>query len=136
MTGSNAARRLTVVTVVLLVAVGLGGCLPSVHALTEADHGRLVVVEVGDEIVIRLSGNASTGYQWERSSPTEFESTALAPIAEADYESLGSAPGSPGLFTFRYIAVERGTVTLQFEYRRPWEDEPPLDRISIVLWAR
>ena len=120
----------------LAVALGLSGCLVSMHVLTDADDGRIQAVDVGDDILIRLSGNASTGFQWERASPITLEGTPLEPVEEGSYQSLGSMSGSPGRFSFRYRAVSQGTATLTFAYLRPWEDEPPLATYTVVIWAR
>lgn len=129
-------RGIFLVAFLLPAMYGLSGCLVSTHVLTNADDGTIQAVDVGDDILIRFSGNASTGFQWERTSPTTLEGTPLEPVEEGSYESLGSAPGSPGLFSFRYSAVSQGTVTLAFAYRRPWEDEPPLATYAVVIWAR
>jgi len=69
-------------------------------------------------------------------SEDAFEGAPLSPLDEGKYERLGSAPGSPGLYTFRYAAVDPGTVTLRFLYRRPWENEPPLDEVEFIVWVR
>ena len=129
-------RGMLVVAFLLAAISGLSGCLISTHVLTDADAGTIQAVDVGDGILIRLSGNAATGFQWERTSPTALEGTPLEPGEEGSYNSLGSAPGSPGLFSFRYSTVSQGTVTLIFAYRRPWEDEPPLATYTVVIWAR
>lgn len=120
----------------LAVALGLSGCLVSMHVLTDADDGKIQAVDVGDDILIQLSGNASTGFQWERTSPIALEGTPLEPVEEGSYKSLGSMPGSPGLFSFRYSAANQGTVTLTFAYLRAWEGEPPLATYTVVIWAR
>jgi predicted secreted protein len=33
--------------------------------LSKADDGRTVATRTGDEIVVRLAENATTGYRWE-----------------------------------------------------------------------
>ena len=130
------ARRTLFVACLTIGAIGLGGCLQATHTFTEAASGSLVIVDRGDVIAIRLSGNASTGYLWERTAPDMPAGAPLSSLDEGEYESLGSAPGSPGLFVFRYAAVEPGTVTLRFVHHRPWEDEPPLDEVMFVVWVR
>jgi len=129
-------RRIFVVAFLVAVAFGLSGCLVSTHVLTDDDNGKIEAVDLGDGILIRLSGNASTGFQWERTSPTDLEGSPLEPIEEGSYGSLGSAVGSPGLFSFRYNAIGPGTVTLTFAYRQPGEDEPPVATYTVVIWVR
>jgi len=136
---SRAAPRCvrgSLTALLLIASIGLSACLHSAHVLTYGDDGTILAVDVGDVIFIRLSGNASTGYLWERTAPTPFESEPLAIVVEGDYESLGHAPGSPGLFTFGYAAATAGTITLAFAYRRPWENDPPLSTYSVAVWVR
>jgi predicted secreted protein len=130
------ARRTLLVACLTFAAIGLGGCRQATHTLTAADSGSLVIVDRGDVIAIRLSGNVSTGYLWERTAPDALVGAPLSPLDEGEYESLGSAPGSPGLFVFRYAAVESGTVTLRFVHHRTWEDEPPLGEVAFVVWVQ
>ena len=92
-------RGIVFAVFLLAVALGLSGCLVPVLVLTDADDGKIQTVDVGDHILIRLSGDASTGFQWERASPTALEGTPLAPVEEGSYRSLGSMPGSPGVST-------------------------------------
>ena len=112
-------RGIFLAVFLLAVALGLSGCLVSMHVLTDADDGKIQAVDVGDDILIQLSGNASTGFQWERTSPIALEGTPLEPVEEGTYKSLGSMPGSPGLFSFRYSAANQGTVTLTFASPMP-----------------
>ncbi len=120
---------------VLAAALTTSGCFHRVRSLTDADNGSLVVMDVGDVLRIRLPGNASTGYLWERIDPAELAGTPLEAIEEGDYRSDGTAPGSPGVFTFRYAAAARGTFTLTLAYHRPWEDEPPLETYAVIVWV-
>jgi predicted secreted protein len=130
------ARGVFVGSFLLAAAIGLSGCLVPTHVLSDADGGKIRAVDVGDEVLIRLSGNASTGFQWERTAPIAFADTPLEPIREGSYKGLGSALGIPGFFSFRYSAVRQGTVTLTFTYLRTWEDEPPLATYTVVIWVR
>lgn len=130
------ARGVFVGGFLLAAAVALSGCLVPTHVLSDVDGGKIRAVDVGDEVLIRLYGNASTGFQWERTAPIAFAETPLEPVREGRYRSLGSALGSPGFFSFRYSTVRQGTVTLTFTYLRAWEDEPPLATYTVVIWVR
>ena len=135
MTRSHVVRSVRLVTLSAVLVLGLVGCLHSTYCISEADAGALRILERGDTLIVRLSSNASTGYAWERVAPETFAGGSLEPLGEGAYRNLGSAPGSPGVTSFRYAAVGSGTVTLRFVYRRPWEEEPPIEDISFIIYV-
>lgn len=118
-----------------LTSLFLGGCLFGPVSLTEADDGTIQTIDSGDRLLVRLSGNASTGYMWVRSEPDSLTGTPLEPIEEGIYQPLvGSGVGCPGHFTFRYRAVDTGTITLTFVYQRSWEEDP-IETFSVIIWV-
>jgi predicted secreted protein len=120
----------------LVLAVVLSGCWLLPISIDETADGTAQSVEVGHEILIRLTGNAATGYQWIREAPESFDGTPLEVVSEGDYElDDPDVCGGPGVFTFRYRAVASGIVSLAFSYRKPWEDEST-DAFSVIVWAR
>jgi len=119
-----------------VLALLFSGCWFVPITLDDAADGSVQSVNVGDRINIRLSGNASTGYQWIRASPVSFDGSPLAAIEEGEYEVANpSVCGGPGVFTFRYEAVASGTITLSYAHRRPWEDEL-IDEYSVIIWVK
>jgi len=124
-----------------LIFPALAACGLFPVVLRDADRGSIQAVDIGDRIVLRLSGNASTGYVWRRVAPASFDGGALEPIEEGAYEPGGAADGnecgvgSPGTFVFRYRAAASGTTPLRYVYQRPWEEEPA-DEFDVVIWVR
>ncbi len=89
----------------------------------------VVEIEDGDVLVLRLQGNASTGYAWER---VDDGAGVLVPDKPAAGTSASPAPeserpriGSPTTATYRYRAVKAGDTELRLRYRRPWEQVAP-----------
>lgn len=122
------------VTILVLVIFGLFGC--SLVTVDEADFGSIQRLDVGNLLVIRLMGNATTGYEWVRSKPASLEGSPIEIVKEGDYQTLGrQMVGASGEFVFRYRAMRPGTVTLEFEYRRPWDPEDPIDTYSVTAWV-
>ena len=122
-----------------LLAAGLL-CLTACSLLTlvldESDSGTIRSMDVGELLRIELDGNASTGYEWIRTQPASLEGSPLVSEKEGDYQPLGVQPvGGPGTFCFRYRAMQTGTVTLAFEYRRPWEPDDPIDTYTVTIWV-
>lgn len=113
----------------------LAGCLGPI-ILTEADNGTLEAIDVGDIILVRLSGNPSTGYEWQRTD-TLLESI-LEPLPEGGCcggGCGGDQVGSPTPSEFRFKAISSGTTRLEFVYQRPWEEEP-IDMFSVIIYVR
>ena len=123
--------------ILLLVMFGLFGCSLSMVTVDETDFGSIQRLDVGELLLIRLQGNATTGYEWVRVKPASLEGSPIEIVKEGDYQTLGcQLVGAPGEFAFRYRAMSLGTVTLEFEHRRPWDPEAAIDTYSITIWVR
>ena len=88
------------------------------QAITEADAKHKVVLEVGQELMLKLESNRSTGYSW---SLTESENPILTSLGKPTYKISSALPGVGGFETWKLRATKVGRETLKFEYRRPWE---------------
>jgi len=103
-------------------------------ALTEADAGSTVQLQVGGILEVTLEGNPSTGYLWEV-SPNSL--TILEQVGDSEFAASGSQPGAPGRETLRFKAVAAGEQPLQLIYHRPWEtDVPPMDTYEVRVVVR
>lgn len=76
-----------------------------------------IAVDVGEVFEIVLEGNFTTGYRWELTERPKAIS-ALSDEMRAGGEALGAA----GTQHFQLTAESGGRYTIQFSYRRPWED--------------
>lgn len=103
-----------IVAVVLVIRGADGG-----RTLGEGDDGAVVEVAVGEQIVVRLDGNATTGYLWE---VTAVDSAVLAPAGDPDYQSESDADGAGGTYTFRFDAVGPGETEVVLMYFPSWEE--------------
>lgn len=101
-------------------------------SLGESDAGRRVTVAAGEEVLITLPSNRSSGYRWvvrDSATPT------LRSEGEAEYaqdSTRNRMTGVPGAETFRFTAVEPGQGTLRLEYVRPWESGVAPSRVFRV----
>jgi predicted secreted protein len=121
----------------LLIAVSLMGCSLFTTTVGNEDSGSIQRMDVGDLLVVRLMGNASTGYEWVRVEPAALEGSPVEIVKESEYQVLGVEPaGTPGEFIFRYRAMRPGTVTIGFEHRRPWDVGEPIDSYTVTVWVR
>jgi predicted secreted protein len=92
------------------------------QALTEADANHKVVLGIGQDLMVKLESNRSTGYSW---SLTESENPILTSLRKPTYKISGALPGAGGFETWTLRATKIGRETLKFEYRRPWEKKIP-----------
>jgi inhibitor of cysteine peptidase len=114
---------------VFFLAVLLAACSQTA-SVTEADDGGSVSIGVGDELVISLPANPSTGYSWVFGP---FYATVLEQVGEAEFEAESDALGAAGNYTVRFEGRVAGTVELILDYERPFEDAEPEDTFVITI---
>jgi len=111
------------ISFVLLVAVVIP-C--SALEISEPDNGRHITISLGEEILIRLPGNPTTGYQWE---VLPNDPTLLKQKGEPVFVSDTNLIGSGGQITFLFVPCGIGSTHLKLAYDRPWEKQKPPIRV-------
>jgi inhibitor of cysteine peptidase len=91
-------------------------------------HG-VIKVRQGDEFMVALDANPTTGFQWE----PRFEADALQ-LLERRPPTPGPGVGAGGVERFRFKAIGQRTSRLVFAYRRPW-DTQAAEELSFQLDA-
>lgn len=104
----------------------------STITIGSAANGKTIRLHPADTLVVRLSGNPTTGYSWSvKRTP--------APLRLIDTTYRPSRPGrlgQGGTFVFRFEA-KRGSGVLGLVYRRPWEKgKSPLRTFSVTVRVR
>ncbi len=116
-------RLLILATAALLAAVliiySVTGC---VGVKTYQDSGQAIDIGVGQQFVIALGSNQTTGYSWQES----YDETMLELVGgESDYKTDEEAGedmvGVGGIEYFRFKALEKGETEITLTYRQPWE---------------
>lgn len=106
---------------------GGGGCNRSqTIALTEADNGKTVAMNLVDQIEVTLSANATTGFVWEN---VLTEGSIIVQVGDSVYTvnpSCAHLDGCGGTETFTFEAVETGTGSIKLIYHQPFSDADPL----------
>jgi len=98
--------------------------------------GEQMEVTVGQNFVISLASNPTTGYSWELTSslPTWLE------LIGSEYVPTPTDPpmvGSGGTEEWTFRANAAGTTAITFVYRQPWAtNEPPALQETFVIVAR
>jgi predicted secreted protein len=92
--------------------------------LTESDAGAEQAVEVGQELVVRLRENRTTGYRWQLALPEDG-----VVLDDDRFDADPSVrPGAGGVRTFRLRATKAGPHRLGATLQRSWgsgDDTPP-----------
>ena len=83
----------------------------------------------GDELVILVSENASTGYVWEVDSLPEF----LQLVSDESHYATSAAPGQAGERRFAFLAAETGTGEITLLLSRPWEPAKAPEAVRSVM---
>jgi predicted secreted protein len=96
--------------------------------LTESFDGGVLTLAPGDQLVVRLGGNAGSGYSWV---PAFNDPSLLPPVGPAAGEA---APGGGGVRVFKFKAnASRGSASLGFAWVKPSDGEEPPGRLFRVL---
>lgn len=79
-----------------------------------------ISVKAGDQFVVELAANPTTGYQWQPA----FDPAALKLLGR-DFSLAGAAMnaavGGGGVERFRFESLAVGVSRLSFAYQRSWE---------------
>jgi inhibitor of cysteine peptidase len=104
--------------IVLTFALFASGSAEPPATKTEADSGHRVALRIGQELILTLKSNPSTGYRWMRS---DTETSVLVTLGKPAYQAGGRLLGASGTELWKFRAERNGVLTLKLEYRRPWE---------------
>lgn len=115
---------------VCCVGMLVGGC--GSEGVTFTDPGTVFEVDPGDEFVIVLEENRTTGFAW--AIEVEPPSYVVRPVMDAHRESDTDLVGAPGIREFTFEAVGEGTAVIQLWYVRSFDDPPePADRAEFEV---
>lgn len=99
-----------------------------------SDAGRTLRVNAGEEVVVTLPSNRSTGFRWWMAPEATEPLVALSATPAYKRDTAGDRVGAQGEETWRLFAFRPGTQQVLFEYRRSWErDVPPAETFSFML---
>lgn len=105
----------------------------AVIILSELDNHRLVETAVGDQIVVRLPENPTTGFRWQ------LEWAEGAVQSEDDSFELGPSPqiGSGGVREFRFRVRGAQPGRIELKQWQAWEGEASVtQRYAVEILAR
>ena len=130
----------TVLAAVLILSAGCGAqpvqvSPPEQVNLVASDNGGKVTLFAGQELIIQLSGNPSTGYILETK---DLEASMFMQVGDTKFTSSNpNLVGSGGTQTLTLRILKTGTTTLTLVYHRPWEtDVKPVNTFSVKVTVK
>ncbi|MGC9974928.1 MAG: protease inhibitor I42 family protein [Gaiellaceae bacterium] len=133
--GSSARCALFALAAILLLiapSFASGAIAGRTTTVGIAWNGKEIKLNSGDTLVVRLAGNATTGFRWSIVSRPK----ALRLVRSTYLTSPPGRIGQGGTFSFRLSALG-GRGTLKLAYRRPWENgKPPAQSFSIEVQVK
>ena len=103
--------------------------------ITEADNGKQIALTRDGEFLLHLAANPSTGFswQWQPALPAAISCKAL-PFASGNGEP--DMVGAPGEQQWLCRVSAAGSYAIALDYRRSWEQVPPVHHFSLNLTVR
>jgi predicted secreted protein len=98
--------------------------------LQQNNHESKVILHTGDNLIIVLPQNASTGYEWV---PSAQNSETLNLNITQDPSSTSNVPGASSLINVHLRPEALGEYNLVLSYQRPWDIETEIDSFKITL---
>ena len=118
-------KKLLILVIMALAVISvLAGC--AVEARTYTDPGQTINLADGQEFVIVLESNQTTGYSWQE----QYDNKILK-LVDKSYkarEGSESVVGAGGTEFFRFQTLSTGETKITFTYKRAWEQPSPQDK--------
>ena len=129
--------RIALLLAALLLGTLTGGCgadpdSPGAVDLSAADNGGTVGATTGEQVVLTLESNASTGYSWRLADEPDQDVLAFVSseyVAPQDGDLVGAA----GAEVWTWNAVGEGSTVLRLEYVRPFEPDEVAETFEVTI---
>ena len=102
---------------------------PAPVTVSAEQSGTSVALTSGQDLVVRLPSNPSTGYRWIYVEPKDAVLRVDGP-SSFETQSAGGAAGAGGTEVWKLAPFKPGQQQLRFEYRRPWEQDVAPSKIA------
>jgi inhibitor of cysteine peptidase len=113
----GAMKRVWLLVAAVVLTLGLvAGCTT---VKTYNDAGQEIDIGVGQEFIIALGSNPTTGYSWQASYDE-----GMLELVESTYdagETGDDVVGAGGVELFRFLALEVGETEITLVYAQHWE---------------
>lgn len=121
--------KVSKIVVILLIVLSLASAGIYLYLKFAKSPVGTIKVKVGDDFIIALKANRTTGYEWQIDKPLDGNKIKYKKFSYAPDET--GLVGSGGMEEWRFEAVGAGRARVSFKYVRPWEkDVKPADKRS------
>ena len=98
--------------------------------LTEQDNGRTIEIKTGEQLIVVLKENPSTGFLWQ----VDAVDPAILRAGESGFTPKVTKIGSAGFRRFPFDAISPGAVAIRAKLWRSWEgDASTTERFEIAV---
>jgi inhibitor of cysteine peptidase len=126
-------RQVLLIAGIAVLLFLLAGCEKMVK-VDSSMNGSSVTLEKGQQMVLKLASNPTTGFDWEI---VGLDSAVLQQVGEVEYKSDSMLIGSGGVDTWTFEAIASGQTHLQLIYHRSWErDIPPIETFDLDVTVK
>lgn len=108
------------------LVIGCAGQQPEEYS----DAGQEIEIGVGDEFIVALESNPTTGYQWEVDFDESFLELVLDEFEPGEAEEGMVGVGGKQKFTFE--GLKAGETELTLTYKRSWEEDFAEQKVFLV----
>jgi inhibitor of cysteine peptidase len=120
-------KQFSFLSLLTLCVISLYACIAGENRntikLNDADNNKTVHATVGQEIILKLVSNESTGYSWAYTDAVG----SIIKLLDDKYEvnpKFKDRDGAGGMHTFHFKVEKAGTAELMLVYSRSWEKPP------------
>jgi inhibitor of cysteine peptidase len=128
------SRALRVALALLAVSALLTGAEGCARKKIYGESAPTITATVGEQIIIELASNPTTGYTW---MPGGHPDPHVVTLMASDFEPNPSTTfGTGGNHRWTFRAVGRGSTTIKFHYGRTWDQSTPEKSATFTLVVR
>lgn len=99
----------------------------------ERSNGKKIELRIGDDFMIILHENPTTGFRWNAISSGE----PVCSLLDHNFAAVMNSPGNDGSHSWHFQAVKVGSAKIEFAYQRSWEQvAQPAQSFTLSVYVR
>jgi predicted secreted protein len=124
-------KQMAVIAVTCLVGLALAAGCGSSGTETYTKSQTNITTGVGEQFIIKLESNATTGYQWAITGSLDPKVVKKVKSVYIAPKTSGNIAGAGGVEEWTFQGVAKGTAVIKMGYLRSFEKNvPPIQSVS------